>query len=223
MTRKYFNSNSKSYKADPWTVDDIKYFENVREIFETNETIKDFDSAKYEINICKMPSQGWFDYDGEISTIDEEAFEFWQDLAYTYELMKEHEENIERGKYSEEEVTKYEEDKKHFENSDDLQSKAKFGFDLPEYNRYIYLVQGTDKYDYKATWIFEGEVDAEAYANKIDGKLYKVNKYELYKAAMELKALDDIKIKLKRDEGNIKEIFEDELVEFDMMNAFDLI
>lgn len=223
MTRQYFNKESKSYRPDPWTLDDIKYFDNIREIFETNETIKDFDSAKYEINVCKMPAQGWFDYDGEISTIDSEAFEFWQDLAITYELIKEHEENIKRSRYSKEEVAKYEEDKKYFENSDDLQAKAKFGFDLPEYNKNIYLVQGIDKYDYKATWIFDGEVDAEAYANKIDGKLYKVNRYDLYKAAMGLKTLDDIKIKLKRDQDNIKEIFEDELVEFDMMDALDLI
>lgn len=223
MTRQYFNENSKSYRPDPWTVDDIKYFDNIREIFETNETIKEFDSAKYEINVCKIPAQGWFDYDGEISTIDEEAFEFWQDLAITYEVMKEHEENIERGKYSEEEIAKYEEEKDYFEKNDDLQAISKFGFDLPEYNKNIYLVKGTDKYDYKGAWMFEGFVDAEAYANKIDGKLYKVNKYELYKAAIELKQLDDVRIELKRDEDNIKEIFEDDLVEFDTIDAYDLI
>lgn len=223
MTRNYFNKESKSYRQDPWTVDDIKYFDNIKEIFETNETIKDFDLDKYEINICKMPSQGWFDYDGEISTIDEEAFEFWQDLAITYEMMKEHEENIERGKYNEEEVAKYEEDKKYFEKNDDLQAEVRFGFDLPEYNKNIYLVQGIDKCDYKAIWMFESPVNAEAYANKINGKLYKVNRYELYKASIELKELDDIKTELERDEDNIKEIFDDELMEFDMNDAIDLI
>ena len=223
MTRQYFNKESKSYMVEPWTLGDIKYFDNIKEIFETNEIEKEFDSVKYEINICKMPSQGWFNCDGEVSTIDVEAFEFWQDLAITYEMIKKHEENIERGKYSEEEIAKYEKDKKYFEKNGDLQAEVRFGFDLPEYNKDIYLVQGVDKCDYRAIWMFENLVDAEAYANEIDGKLYKVNKYELYKASIGLKMFDDVKIELRRDENNVKEISEDELVEFDMSDAVDLI
>lgn len=223
MIRSYFNEKSHSYKSYPWTVDDIKYFDNVRRIFEDNETIEEFDSAKYEINTCKMPDKGWFDYDGEISTIDAEDFEFWQDLAYSYELMNEHEENIKRGKYREEEIASYKEDKDYFEKNDDLQVILKFGFDLSEYNKNIYLVKGVDKCDYKATWIFESLVDAEAYANEIDGKLYKVNRYELYKASIGLKAFYDVRVELRRDEDNIKEISENELVEFYINNAIDLI
>lgn len=198
MVRQYFNKESKSYKADPWTVDDIKYFDNVKEIFETIETIKDFDSVKYEINISKMPSQGWFNYDEKISTIDKEAFEFWQDLAITYEMMKEHEENIERGMYSKEEVAKYEEDKSYFEKNGDLQAEVRFGFDLPEYNKNVYIVDGKDKYDYRTRETFDTIEEAKDYANKLDKcKIYKANPYELYKATLEIKSYKNVLEEIK--------------------------
>ena len=223
MPRQYYNKYSHSYNLHPWTIDDIKYFDNIKELFETNETIKEFNSVRYAINIEHMPANGWFNYDGEISTIDAEAFEFWQDLAITYELIKEHDENIERGIYTKKAIAQYEEDKSYFENSDDLQNKAKFAFNLLEYNKVIYLVKGVDEYDYKATWIFKDLTDAEAYANKIKGKLYKVNVYDLYKASLELKRLDKIMIELKRNKDNIKEINEDDLIEFNIIDAIDLI
>lgn len=207
MTRQYFNKNSNSYKLDPWTVDEIKYFDNIREIFETNETIKAFDSAKYEINIITMPSQGWFNYDGEVSTIDTEAFEFWQDLAFTYDIIDEHEKNIERGKYTEEEIVKYKEDKHYtFQVNADLEAMTKFGMSLPEYNKIVYVVDGKDDAGDKTKVTFDTIEDAKSYANKTNGKIYKANPYELYKATIKLKSFKDVLKELPKKESVLGKI-----------------
>lgn len=192
MARQYYNNYSKSYKLDPWTTDDIKYFDKIKDIFKSRVTVEKFDSKKYVLNLVKIPSTGWFDYDGEISTINKELFEFWQDFAIAVEVIDRHEENIERGIYTKEEIKEYREKMKCiFFMNENFDTFIEYSKILPEYNIYFYVVNGKDKYGSKIEKILIDYKDAINCVNKLEkAKIYSVNYFELHKVTIGLRRLE---------------------------------